>query len=100
LTAPRQVLPGGYISFIDLETDQWQQILFVDPSKPPQLVNLGPAAGKSLREWIDNAMTKAKTHAKQEHAIRDRAPKLAKRDQERRAKLEKIATARAQLYAR
>jgi hypothetical protein len=100
VTAPRQILPGGYISFVNLETDEWQQILFVDPSTPPQLVTLGPAAGASLREWIDNEMAKAKTHAKQEHTIRNRAPKLAKRDQERRSKLEKIATERARLYGR
>jgi len=99
VTAPRQILPGGYISFVNLETDEWQQILFVDPSKPPQLVTLGPATGKALREWIDGEMAKAKTHVKQEHAIRNRAPKLAKRDLERRSKLEKIASARALLYA-
>jgi hypothetical protein len=99
VTAPRQILPGGYISFVDLETDQWQQILFVDPSKPPQLVTLGPAAGKSLREWIDNEMTKTKSHLKQEHAIRNRAAKLAKRDHDRRGRLEKIASQRARAYA-
>jgi hypothetical protein len=97
VTAPRQILPGGYISFINLEADEWQQILFLD--KTPQLVNLGPATGKSLREWIDDGMTKAKTHAKQEHAIRNRAPRLAKRDEERRSKLENIAKARAEFYA-
>ena len=97
VTAPRQIFPGGYISFINLEADEWEQILFLD--KTPQLVNLGPATGKSLREWIDDGMTKAKTHAKQEHAIRNRAPRLAKRDQERRSKLENIAKARAELYA-
>ena len=97
VTAPRQILPGGYISFINLEADEWQQILFLD--KTPQLVNLGPAAGKSLREWIDDGMTKAKTHAKQEHAIGNRAPRLAKRDEERRSKLENIAKARAEFYA-
>jgi hypothetical protein len=99
VTAPRQILPGGYISFVNLETDQWQQILRLDPGKP-QLVTLGPATGKSLREWIDNEMTKTKAHAKQEDVIRKRAPKLAKRDHERRGRLDKIATARARSYAR
>jgi hypothetical protein len=98
--APRQILPGGYVSFVNLQTDEWEQILFVDPSKPPQLVNLGPASGKSIREWIDNGMTKMKTHAKQENTIRNRAPKLAKRDQDRRDKLAKVAAMRGRLYAR
>ncbi len=39
LTKPRQVLPGGYISFVNQETDEWQQILFVDPDQPPTLQN-------------------------------------------------------------
>lgn len=61
---------------------------------------IGPATGKnrSMREWIDNEMTKADTHAKQEQAICHRAPKLAKRDHERRDKLDKVATVRARLY--
>ena len=45
IKSPRQLLPGGYISFIDLESQEWQQILWVDPGQPPQLNNLGPATG-------------------------------------------------------
>ena len=73
MTAPRQILPGGYISFVNLETDEWQQILFVDPSKPPQLVTLGPATGKALREWIDNEMAKAKTTLSRSTRLQPRA---------------------------
>jgi hypothetical protein len=102
ITAPRQILPGGYISFVDQETDEWQQILWVDPSQPPQLKNLGPATGKnrSMREWVDNEMTKSETHKKQEEMIRTRTPKLANRDHQRREKLDKVASMRAQLYAK
>lgn len=32
LTAPRQILPGGYISFVNQETDEWQQLQYVDPN--------------------------------------------------------------------
>jgi len=92
-------LPGGYISFVNQETDEWQQILFVDPTQPPTLQTLGPATGaRSMREWVDNAMAKSKIHAKLEQAIRNRKPDLVKRDQERRGKLEKISTMRARLY--
>jgi hypothetical protein len=101
VTAPRQILRGGYISFVNLQTDELQQILFVNPNQPPRLVDLGPApAGMSLREWIDNQMAAAETHDIQERMIRARRPNLAKRDQKRRSALRRIASARAQRYAR
>jgi hypothetical protein len=50
---PRQILPGGYISWVDPSTNEMQQILWVDPSKPPVLNNLGPATGASLRLFIE-----------------------------------------------
>jgi hypothetical protein len=98
VTAPRQILPGGYISFVDQETDEWQQILWVDPNQPPMLQTLGPATGRSMREWIDNQMAEPKLHPEIEHAIRHRKPALAKREHERRERLDKIAAARAELY--
>jgi hypothetical protein len=49
---PRQVLPAGYISFINSQKDEWQQILWLE--KTPQLNNLGPATGASLRRWVDS----------------------------------------------
>ena len=51
IRAPRQVLPGGYISFVDPETSHVEQILLVGPE--PQVVDLGPAAGSSLRTFVD-----------------------------------------------
>jgi hypothetical protein len=48
---PRQVLPGGYISFINTEADEIQQILFL--GKEPVLKNLGQASGSSLRQFVD-----------------------------------------------
>lgn len=51
IQAPRQVLPEGYISFIDPQTDDMEQILLLGPK--PQFKNLGPATGSSLREFID-----------------------------------------------
>ena len=101
VTAPRQILRGGYISFVNLRTDELQQILFVNPNQPPRLVDLGPApAGMSIREWIDNQMAAAETHDIQERMIRARRPNLAKRDQKRRSALTRIASARAQRYVR
>jgi hypothetical protein len=51
IKAPRQVLPGGYISFVDPQTDDMGQILFL--GSKPQLTNLGPATGSSLRVFVD-----------------------------------------------
>jgi hypothetical protein len=50
---PRQLLPGGYISFINPQSDEFQQILFLGAE--PVLRNLGPAKGSSLREFVDAA---------------------------------------------
>ena len=48
---PRQVLPGGYISFVNPTNDEMQQILFLGSS--PVLKNLGRATGSSLRVFVD-----------------------------------------------
>jgi hypothetical protein len=57
LRAPREILPGGYISWINQQNEEWQQLQYVDPKKPPKMVNLGPASGKSLREWVHTRRT-------------------------------------------
>jgi len=56
IKAPRQILPGGYISWVNQQADEIQQLLWVDTTKPPEIVNLGSASGLSLREWVDNHM--------------------------------------------
>jgi hypothetical protein len=48
---PRQVLPGGYISFVNPQSNEVQQILFLGTK--PVLKNLGSASGLSLRQFID-----------------------------------------------
>lgn len=51
---PRQVLRGGYISFVDPDNDHMEQILFL--GSKPELRDLGPAGGerRSLREFVDD----------------------------------------------
>jgi hypothetical protein len=51
ITQPRQILPGGYISFTDPQSDNWEQILFLGPK--PVVRNLGPANGSSVRMFVD-----------------------------------------------
>jgi hypothetical protein len=48
---PRQLLPGGYISFTDPTSNEVQQIIWLDAK--PILKNLGPANGLSLRVFVD-----------------------------------------------
>jgi len=96
IQAPRQILPGGYISFIDMETNEWQQILWVDPSQPPTLHDLGPApASQSLRVWVDSKMSKYKGKTKFKRVSNQ---KLLDFCRKHRAKLSKISTARAKMY--
>jgi hypothetical protein len=97
IKAPRQMLPGGYISFVNLETDQWQQILWVDPNSPPQLRDLGPATGKSLRMWIDSKMAEGEIAQHRHRAVRSQAPEHAR---QRRESLDRIAEMRAARYAK
>jgi hypothetical protein len=93
---PRQLLPGGYISFVDQETNEWQQILWVDPTQGPTLNNLGPAtSGKSLRVWVDGKMSEYKHKAKVQRTLN---PTLLNACKAHRAKLSQIAVARAGFY--
>lgn len=56
LTRPRQLLPGGYISYMQAD-GTWNQILWVDPSQPPVYHNPPVAGGAaSLREAVHKAM--------------------------------------------
>lgn len=49
---PRQVLPGGYISFADPASNEFEQILYL--GSKPVLRRLGPATGDSLRVFTDS----------------------------------------------
>jgi hypothetical protein len=52
---PREILPGGYISWVDPQTSEMKQILWVDPSQKPIIRDLGPAPeGISLREFVES----------------------------------------------
>lgn len=56
VTRPRQLLEGGYISYVGSD-GQWGQILWVDPTAPPQYNNLSVASGvRSWREAVHAAM--------------------------------------------
>jgi len=98
IKAPRQILPGGYISWVNQQSNEMQQLLWVDPAKAPKIVNLGPASGASLREWVDNYMAEAagKTTVRaNRHALNE---ELMAHCKAKRASLDVISQARAKLY--
>ncbi|WP_158751250.1 hypothetical protein [Acidobacterium sp. S8] len=91
LKAPRQILPNGYISWVNHEAGEWQQLQFFD--NDPKITNLGTASEtKSLREWIDGVMKVNDTVKSSDNAA------LQLYGDKRRAALEKIAIAKARLY--
>lgn len=51
---PRQLRPGGYVSFVDPSTGHLRQILWTDPHAGPQPRSLDPASGPSLRMFVEN----------------------------------------------
>jgi hypothetical protein len=98
IKAPRQILPGGYISWVNQQSNEMQQLLWVDPTKAPKIVNLGPASGASLREWVDNTMAESagKTTVRaNRHALNE---ELLAHCKAKRASLDVISQARAKLY--
>jgi hypothetical protein len=90
IKAPRQVLTGGYISFVNPATDHMEQILLL--TSPPQLVDLGPADGASLRVFVDGH-----THPK---VVKDHKPNksLTTWCREHRAKRAEAALKRGESY--
>jgi hypothetical protein len=93
---PRDILPGGYITWVNQETDTVQQLLYLGAT--PQIRDLGSAAGLSLREWVDNTIAKdivkSDVHTKRHAANRA----LLANCQEKRAHLARISEQRAKLY--
>lgn len=91
ITGPRQILPGGYISFANPDSDRIQQILFL--GSKPILKDLGPASGPSLRMYVDSkTYDLVRRHRKPNKA-------LAKRTATHRKIVSSAALIRARSYA-
>lgn len=54
IKSPTEVLPGGYITWVDPKDNTFNQILWIDPNGKPVQKNLGPATGASLRSFVEN----------------------------------------------
>lgn len=99
ITGPRQILPGGYISWVNPETNEWQQLMYVDPSQPPSIRDLGPAnASKSLREWIDGLDASLEINRASRKSKSAKAKALFDYSAKRIAALDRVATANAKRY--
>jgi hypothetical protein len=94
ITAPRQILPGGYISWLDPQSDQLMQILWVNQGAPPQLKNLGlPPPNMSLRAFVE-----ASTHPVVRYYRPGATAELVGARKAYRANLAAAARARARHY--
>jgi hypothetical protein len=86
---PRDVLKGGYLSWIDPRSGEVQQLQNFDA---PKIVNLGPASGASLREFVDD-------HTRSTIGLsRPANPEPARLARERGAILAEAAAVRARRY--
>lgn len=99
IKGPRQILPGGYISWVNIEIDEWQQLMYVDPTKPPTIQNIGTAdQNKSLREWIDG-LPKPKKITRDSRKIKGTKVKaLFNYSAKRVTALDKLSVTKAKLY--
>lgn len=96
LTAPRQILPGGYISWVNHALDEWQQLMWVDPAKPPSIHNIGKAdSSKSLREWIDALPSSQEAYKAARSHDSAKARKLLDYSVKRTAAIDSLALRRA-----
>jgi hypothetical protein len=99
IKGPRQILPGGYISWVNTQIDEWQQLMYVDPSKPPTIQNIGKAdSSKSLREWIDSLEAPKKVTKESRRINTPKAKALFKYSAQRIAAMDKLSVAKAKLY--
>jgi hypothetical protein len=99
IKAPRQILPGGYISWVNTVQDEWQQLLWVDPSQKPYIQNIGKAdQSMSLRQWIDTLPSTQKFY-REVRKKKSAAAKTTFEYSEKRIKdVDKVAVAKAKLY--
>jgi hypothetical protein len=92
--APRGLLPGGYITWVDPHSSKLQQILWIDPRLPPHFRDMGAAPkDMSLRGFIDS-----KTHPLVRSKWVEPSAKVKAHRKANRDALAKAAKARAKHY--
>jgi hypothetical protein len=96
---PREVLPGGYLSWINHRNHEWQQLIWLDPKKGPTIRNYGTApATASLRGWVDAQMRRDAPDDLRHAHPRQANRALQRQCAAKREEAEAIARARGELY--
>jgi len=99
IKGPRQILPGGYISWVNTTLDEWQQLMYVDTTQPPYIQNIGTAdSSKSLREWIDSVSPSKKLTKDSRKINTPIAEALFKYSAERLVAMDQHSIEKAKLY--
>jgi hypothetical protein len=100
IKGPRQILPGGYISWVNTEGNVWQQLQYLDPSQSPTInPDLGPVdSSKSLREWIDALDAAKKINRASRQIGTPKSKALFKYSAARIAAMDRVSIARAKYY--
>lgn len=52
--APRQIMPGGYITWVRPATSEIEQMRWLNVREGPKLKKVGKIAGSSLRQFVDS----------------------------------------------
>lgn len=55
IAAPRRILPGGYITWLNPTTNRWHQCHHHTGAPRPTINNIANPVGPSVREWVDAA---------------------------------------------
>jgi len=96
IQAPRQILAGGYITWVDPQTDDILQLLYLTDT--PEIRDLGPASGSGLRLFVDARTNEiVERHRKREKASAAHAKRHARRLNQAKA-LDAAAEKRASRY--
>ncbi len=61
IKTPRQILRGGYITWVRSRTSDIEQLLWLDTDEQPSIKLIGKADGASLRAYVDS-QTRDKVH--------------------------------------
>lgn len=95
LKAPRQIMPGGYISWLDPEGDNWQQLRWIDPNGPRSSSILARHRVRACASGSMGSMTQTELRTTVRISQDPVNHHLLNTGRERRARLERMAALRA-----
>jgi hypothetical protein len=98
VTRPRDILPGGYITWVDQENDAVQQLRYL--TSKPQIITLGTPqqVGLSLRAWVDSEIDKSDEMKQYRSERHKHNADILQHCRTKRGHLDRIAAQHAKLY--